>query len=289
MSNAKADSDAHLSPRGPSRKLMAVERHAQILRALRVSGSIQVPTMAASIGVSEMTVRRDLVELEQESRLIRIHGGAVALNDPPPILMDNDEPSFEARLARQSAAKEAISATAVELLAGCRTIALDVGTTSFFLAQRLTELAHIKVFTNNLRIASLLCDTSVEVYLAGGRVRRDERAITGPSAVAQFEPLWFDASVIGVAGVTEDGFYDYALEELDMKRVFLRRSGMKIVLCDATKFRRMSLVHIAPLAEATMVITDAEPPAEIRAAFTRANVELHIAGKPSWSKRADGG
>jgi DeoR/GlpR family transcriptional regulator of sugar metabolism len=276
MPKAQAVENRSLKSDATPRKMLAHERHAHILRSLRTHGAIQVPAMASRLGVSEMTVRRDLVELEQEARLVRIHGGAIARNGPA-IAMDNDEPSFEARVHREGSAKAAIASAALELLAGCRTVALDVGTTTYALAQRLIASPNIKIFTNSLQAAALLCDKGLEVYVAGGRLRPGERSITGATAVAQFEQLWFDVAVIGVSSVTNEGFYDYSFEEVELKRVFLRRSGAKIVLCDSTKFRRMSLVHIGQLSEATAIVTDLEPPSEIRDALRSAKVALHIA------------
>ncbi len=273
-SNAAADDFALEQNQG--QKLMVHERHSHILKMLRVAGSVQVASLAHEIGVSEMTVRRDLVELERAGRLTRIHGGALAVGGAP-VAMDQEEPSFDARLLKERRAKEAIAAKAAELVKGYRTLALDVGTTTFCLARRLTELTHATIFTNSLRIADLMGDGAPEVYVAGGRIRPDERAIGGPTAIAQFEQLWFDAAVVGVSGVTVDGLFDYSFDDADMKRVYLRRSGVKIVLCDATKFQRMSLVHLCDLSGAGAIVTDAEPPAEIRAALKSAKVELHIA------------
>jgi DeoR/GlpR family transcriptional regulator of sugar metabolism len=276
MPKAQAVENRSLKSDATPRKMLAHERHADILRSLRTHGAIQVPAMASRLGVSEMTVRRDLVELEQGARLVRIHGGAIALNGPS-IAMNNDEPSFEARVDRDGSAKAAIATAALELLAGCRTVGLDVGTTTYALAQRLIASPNLKIFTNNLQIATLLGDKGLEVYVAGGRLRPGERSITGAAAVTQFEQLWFDAAVIGVSGVTDEGFYDYSFEEVELKRVFLRRSGIKLVLCDSTKFRRMSLVHIGQLSEATAIVTNLEPPSEIRDALRSAKVALHIA------------
>lgn len=256
---------------------MAHERHARILEELKSAGSLQVASLAARLGVSEMTIRRDLEGLERDGRLNRIHGGAVATEPLPPVAMDSDEPSFEARLRRGRPAKQAIAAVAADLVSGARTIALDVGTTTFLLAERLAELQHAKIFTNSLRIAERLAEAAPEVYVAGGRVRAEERSVGGPAALAQFGELWFDASVIGVSGVTADGFFDYSFEDAEMKRIFFRRSAIRIVLCDAEKFRRMSLVQVGKLSDATIVVTDAEPPPDLRAAFMASGVDLRVA------------
>jgi len=266
------------APRDADRqRLLAHDRHARILALLHRTGSITVAAAAAELAVSDMTIRRDLVELEREGRLARIHGGAIEAGSPPPDAMDSEEPSFESRLRQRRDPKAAIAAAAAELVSGRRTIAMDVGTTTYMMAEHLKDLPHTKVFTNSLRIAALLNSGAPEVYVAGGRVRPDEMSTGGPTAIAQFEALWFDVAVIGVSGITVDGLFDYSFDDTDMKRAYLRRSGTKIVLCDSAKFQRMSLVRIAPLSDIDILITDAEPPPKIAAALAAARVELRIA------------
>lgn len=269
---------ANLGPNVAARGRMLPEmRHAAILDALRSSGAVLVAEIAAQLQVSDMTVRRDLVELEREGRLIRTHGGAVSATGSPAVAMDNEEPSFDARLRRQHEAKERIAAEAATLSMAHRTIALDVGTTTYLVANHLRERAHTKVFTNSVRVAALLGTSQAEVYLVGGRVRRDELSVGGAEAVAQFDKLWFDICFVGLSGITENGLFDYSFEDVDLKQVYLRRSGLKVALCDSSKFQRMSLVHVAPLTEIDVLITDAPPPSEIVAALNAARVDIHVA------------
>lgn len=258
-------------------RALAFERRAHISRELQAVGSVQVASIAAELGVSDMTVRRDLIEMERDDRLTRVRGGAVSSRPHQSIQMAGEEPSFQARLRREASAKVKIAAAAAEMVTGCRTLALDVGTSTYTLAQRLTELQHLRIFTNSLRIATLLSDGRPEVYVAGGRVRADEHAVVGPVAVGEFEHLWFDVAVVGVSGLTAEGFFDYAYDEVDVKRVFLRRSERKIILCDASKFHRLSLIKVGPLDAATVLVTNAEPPADLMSALAAAHVHVHVA------------
>jgi DeoR/GlpR family transcriptional regulator of sugar metabolism len=259
------------------RRVLPQIRQAHILNALANTGVVQVGSIAEELGVSEMTIRRDLMDLEAIGRLVRIHGGAVDAERNKPAAIDRDEPRFEARLQRQRDAKERIVIAAANLARGCRTIALDVGTTTFLLAQRLRNEAHVKIFTNSVRIAAELGSDPVEVYLPGGQMRRDEMSIGGSVAVEQFQTLWYDVAFIGASGVTSGGFYDYSFEDAEMKRVFLRRSGLRVALCDSSKFQRMSLVRIAALQECNVLITDAPPPPSIATALADAGVKVEIA------------
>ncbi len=256
---------------------LAHARKATILDELSAKGSVSVRLLAGALAVSEMTVRRDLLELEGEGRLRRVHGGALPAPHLPPAAMDSEEPSFAARLRRRQAGKEAIAAEAAALVARYRTIAVDVGTTTFLMAQHLRRLLHAKIFTNSLRIASALDGADPDVYVAGGLVRADELSTYGPSAVAQFEDLWFDVAVLGVSGITPEGLFDYSVEDADLKRVYLRRSGMRIVLCDASKFQRMSLVNLGALSQINILVTDAAPPPALGSVLAASGVEVRVA------------
>lgn len=255
-------------------RLLAHVRKASILQSLRQSGSVQVAEVASRLAVSEMTIRRDLLDLEREGHLKRLHGGAVALTA---IAMDQDEPSFDARLNRDRGAKERVAAAALPLVVGARTVALDVGATTFLLAQLLRTRLGLHLYTNSLRIAAALSDGPQQIYVPGGRVRGTDMAIGGPAAVDAFAKLWFDVAFVGVSGITADGLFDYSVEDTEVKRVYLGRSSRKVVLCDASKFQRMSLVRVAGFDAVDTVVTDAMPPADILAALEAAGVDILLA------------
>jgi DeoR/GlpR family transcriptional regulator of sugar metabolism len=274
------EAESQLMGQGP--KVLAQVRHDRILEALAKRGSVSVRDVASELAVSEMTVRRDLIELEREGRLVRIHGGAVrttskAIDAAFASAVDPEEPVFEARLIRNLAAKRAIASAAANVAAGAQTLAIDVGTTTFLLAGLLLDRPHSKIFTNSARNAMQLASTRGEVYLPGGQMRRAEMSISGPLAVSQFEELWFDIAFVGVSGITARGIYDYSFEDTEMKRVYLRRAAKSVVLCDSSKFDRMSLVHIASLRQFDMLITDAAPRPDLADGLAAAEVEVLIA------------
>jgi DeoR/GlpR family transcriptional regulator of sugar metabolism len=263
-------------------RVQAAVRHAFILDALAEVGAVSVAEVAQRLGVSDMTIRRDLGDLEREGRLSRTHGGAVRCveaQSAEPLRTNRvlDEPSFESRLNKNAVAKRAIAAAAAAAAQGALAIALDVGTTTFLLAGLLAEWRQAKIFTHSLRIAAKLGEGRAEVYVPGGRLRGDEMSISGPSAFGQFEELWFDIAFLGVSGLTADGIFDYSFDDAEMKRVYLRRSTRKIVLCDSTKFNVMSLVHIAPLNGLDALITDAPPPPRLGDALKAAGVDVEVA------------
>jgi len=133
-----------------------------------------------------MTGAANSGERRPTGKLTRVHGGAVAsvsLRAPAEL----QEPSFDSRMLQQREAKPRIANSAAALVANYRSLAIDVGTTTFMMAQVMRPSASTKVFTSSLRVAVELAGSRCVVFLTGGRVRAAEPALGGPAAIAQFE------------------------------------------------------------------------------------------------------
>jgi DeoR/GlpR family transcriptional regulator of sugar metabolism len=249
-------------------------RQARILKMLASRGFLTVREVAEATGVSEITARRDLVELEERRALKRTHGGAMSLRDGQVEIFDAYEPTFEARRRRNSKAKAAIARAAAQLVKPGATIALDVGTSALELARCLIDVGEIKIVTNNLRAASLLADSPHAVYVPGGRLRGKELSICGSVTAEQIRSYWFDFAFVGVSGVTESGLFDYSPEDTEIKRIYMERAKRVVVLCDAQKFGHHSMVQVSPLTAFHVLVTDEMPPAALAMALASAGVEL---------------
>jgi DeoR family glycerol-3-phosphate regulon repressor len=240
-------------------------------------GFAAVGEIAAELGVSEITVRRDLTRLEGQGLLVRTHGGAVAAKLGTAEAFDSDEPTFEARRRRNADAKTRIGEAAAALVRPGATIGIDVGTTTLEMARQLATRADIKIFTNNVRAATLLSEGPANVYLPGGQLRPKELSVYGSIAIAQLRHYWFDQAFIGFSGLTDQGLFDYSLEDTEIKRVYIERAAQIVALCDSSKFGRLSMARVGTLEELDILITDAEPPQNLREALERANVVIMVA------------
>jgi DeoR/GlpR family transcriptional regulator of sugar metabolism len=258
-------------------QLPAQMRQAHIVEFVHKRGFVSVPSVAQELFVSEMTIRRDLKELEKTGRLVRTHGGAMAPEGAVASVLDRDQMAFDTRLNMNREGKEWIAAAAADLVESNRTVALDVGTTAYLLAAHLLARSNLMIFTSSLRVALLMNPGSNEIFIPGGEVRRGEMSISGPTAIAQFDKLWFDIAFIGVAGLTGDGIFDYSPEDSEVKRIYISRSTRKVVLCDSSKIGRMSLVQVAKLDDIDVLVTDREPSRDIMNSLTAANVEVQVA------------
>ena len=257
-------------------RLIGHVRKSRIEQLIQENGSMSIGALASEFNVSEMTIRRDLSELETRGQIQRTHGGAV-VERPGTIRKASEERFFDDRRNTNRSAKTAIARKAMELLNASQAVALDVGTTNYELASMLSERTDIRVFTNNLRIAALMGQSQAEIYLLGGRVRQKEMSLCGPVAVEQARRLWFDIAFLGVSAISPQGIFDFAFEEIELKHAYIERAKKRVVLADSSKFDQTSLIQISGFDEIDVLVTDAPPSARIAAALQAAGVEIIIA------------
>jgi DeoR family glycerol-3-phosphate regulon repressor len=257
--------------------LPASARQARLAELLGRAGFVSVAATADLLGVSSMTIRRDLEALESRGLLTRTHGGAIAPELRRREVFDAEEPAFERRRRQNAAAKARIAAAAARLVGPGETLALDVGTSVMALASLLVGRAGLRIFTNSLPTAIALTKGPSPVYLLGGQLRAAEMALIGPVATQQAGSYYFDRLFLGVSGVTETGFYDYSLEDTEVKQAFLSRARKVVALCDASKFEHRALARICGLEQCHLVITDAAPPPHLAESLRSARVEIMIA------------
>ncbi len=257
-------------------KMQAAQRHKRIVDRIRERGFVTVPELAAECSVSEMTMRRDLDNLAERALIARTHGGAALLEGPGALMVDLIEPAFLARTEVNRAEKAAIGKMAARLIDDGQTVALDIGSTALELAHAIANRA-INVYTSSLKIAMYLNRQVPNVYVPTGKIVGTEPSIIGAQAVQQIAQLNFDIVFIGVSGCSEGGFYDYSMEDSEIKRALIKCSQKRIVLADSSKFNRMSVVRVSSLEGIDALVTDAEPPENLRKLFDAAGIEVLIA------------
>ncbi len=152
------------------------------------------------------------------------------------------------------------------------------------LAEALLPRAGLRIFSSNLRTAAMLAAGASPVYSLGGLIRPRELSVYGPVTSAQLRSLWLDTVFIGISGLMEDGLFDYSLEDSEIKRVFIERANQVVVVCDASKFGRRSLMLVAQLGNVHALVTDRAPPDPLAAALGRAGVRLVLTDSESGSK-----
>lgn len=167
------------------------------LRLVQGSDRVSVSELSQRLGVSEMTVRRDLDALEGQGLVRRVHGGAVATRSRA------EDAGFSAREPWQAATKDRLGAAAAALVEPGSRVLLDAGTTTVHVAEHLTARAPLTVAVLSLQAAVCLADRpGIELLVVGGRSRPGERSFVGPLALRTLESLAFDCFVMSIGGCT---------------------------------------------------------------------------------------
>jgi DeoR/GlpR family transcriptional regulator of sugar metabolism len=248
--------------------MLARQRQSVIVEELKRTGSAKVSELTQVLGVSDMTVRRDLDVLARAGLLEKVHGGAVLPGAP-----SSHEPGFDAKSARDQAAKEAIARVAATLVVPGTAVGLSAGTTTFALARLLRDVAGLTIVTNSMRVASLFDQTplgpghpsSTSVVLTGG-VRTPSDALVGPVADLAIRSLHVDELFLGCHGIDPvAGLSTPNLAESETNRAFIQAARRVTVLADHTKWGVIGLSSFASLEDADTLITDGGLPAEPRA------------------------
>jgi len=115
------------------------------------------------------------------------------------------------------------------------------------------------------------------VYVLGGEVRNPEQSVVGSRAVGELANYNLDRVFIGVSGLIEAGFFDYSVEDSEVKRAFIARADQVVILCDSSKFDHRSLARVCDVAGADVIVTDAPPPGHLARALEAAEVEVIVA------------
>ncbi|MER5493558.1 DeoR/GlpR family DNA-binding transcription regulator [Streptomyces sp. NPDC002454] len=265
-----------------NQNLLAEQRRALIVDEVRRRGGVRVNELTRKLGVSDMTVRRDLDALARQGVLEKVHGGAV-----PVVEASTHEPGFEAKSALELSAKEDIARAAAELVAPGTAIALSGGTTTFALAHHLLDVPELTVVTNSVRVADVFHAAHrnsgqrqglATVVLTGG-VRTPSDSLVGPVADQAIAALHFDVLFLGVHGISVGaGLSTPNLAEAETNRRLVRSARRVVVVADHTKWGTVGLSSFASLDQVDTLVTDAGLSADARSEIAEVLPELIVAG-----------
>jgi DeoR/GlpR family transcriptional regulator of sugar metabolism len=234
--------------------MLPAQRQDRIMAEIERSGGARIVQLAELLGVSDMTVRRDIDALAALGLVKKVYGGATIRPQGT-----SDEPGFEAKSSREPAAKELIAAAAAGLIQPKATIAVSAGTTTYAAAAHLARIPQLTVVTNSVRVADyLFCngEPSQTVLLTGG-LRTPSDALVGPIAVQTISSLHVDCLLMGVHGMDPvSGFTTPNLMEAEMNRAMVASAARLVVLADHTKWEIVGLSKMAALADASILVSD---------------------------------
>lgn len=228
-------------------------RRHTIVALARENSHVLVRDLARQLGVSEMTIRRDLEVLESERLLTRVRGGAYAG------AARSYEPPFVLRAAHDIEAKRSIGTAAARLVSPGETAIIDGGSTALELARALVGTDRLTVVTPSLLVANELArEVGIRTFMTGGMLRHEELSLVGPTAQEAFSAFNCDVAFLGVAGIAADrGLTEYSLADAYVKRAMLDAARRIVVLADHSKLGTVTLATVAPLSRIDVIVTDA--------------------------------
>ena len=253
----------------------ARERQLRIARVVEEHGRARVADLAAQFGVSAVTIRKDLARLEHERRLIRAHGGAVAMGRARP------ESAFEIRERLQQDEKSWIATATVPVIHDGEAVVLDASTTALYVARALKERGgwtHLTIVTNGLRIASELAGyPGVSVLMLGGWVRHEAFSLVGGLGDGVFRRINVQKAIVGAAGFTiGSGLSDATEEEAQIKRAMVGAAREVFAIIDHTKWGRASFATFCRTERITCVISDTGAPPEMVAELRSSGIDVRL-------------
>lgn len=252
--------------------MLAERRHRLILNTLRSGGTVTVTDLSEQLDVSAATVRRDLLKLEEEGLLTRVHGGAVVEESPQP---------FTEAVEVGAPAKDAIAARAVELIEDGQSVILDAGTTVYRLA-RLLHGRRLTVITNNLAVYEELTeDENIDLMLLGGMVVRESRSLDGFMTEDNLRNVHADWFFMGACGVRSGGqVMDTTVAEVPARRAMIAAGEKVVLLADEGKFPGTGMVKICGPEELDVLVTNEAADSVTCAALEEAGVRVVRVGAP---------
>lgn len=232
--------------------IFAEERQNRILSMLKASNKLLVNELCAVFSVSPATIRNDLNQLESKGLLKRTHGGAIC------IVKTGFEQTSAQKAHINAEEKQRIARCAADFVENGDTIAIDTGTTMYYLAQSLVDKSDITVVTTDIRIATLLegCE-NISIFLAGGMLRKGFSCTIGAVANSALSSLSVDKAFLATNAVGMTGeLCTPDIEQAQIKQQLLKMGKQSFLLCDSTKFGSHSFARFGSLSDIDTVITD---------------------------------
>ena len=226
------------------------ERHEIILKIVNEKGAASVAELTEILGVSESTIRRDLLELSRSGSLKKVHGGAT-LNRKQFIF---NEDTVSAKQDKNIDEKRRIAKYAAEQISDNDFVYLDAGTTTLFMIDYLPETLKAGFVTSGISHAQLLSKRNFKVFILGGQLKSSTEAVKGLAAANNLQNFNFTKAFIGTNGITESqGFSAPDSEEAFVKSAAITHSFVSYVLADSSKFGKVSLISFATVDRACIV------------------------------------
>lgn len=250
--------------------MLAVERQKLIMESIGRDRSVLVSDLSTRYGVSEETIRRDLLKLEKSGQISRTYGGAVlAAKDDP------EDLPYPTRQITNIAEKRTLAAVAASLVSEGDAVMIDSSSTSFEVLPQMSQARDVTIITNSVRILASSASAPHTVISVGGELRHRSLTLASQIAIDNIQRFAADICFISCKALSlEKGVMDASLADAELKRAFIMASRRVCLLADHSKFDQTGLIAVCDLSQVDTLITDRAPPKDWREAAEAAGVEL---------------
>ena len=229
--------------------MLTEARHQAIMTLLDAQHTVSLQQLVSALSVSESTIRRDLSQMEEDGRLVRIHGGAKR------VFQLDAEAAYTEKVNQHADAKERIARYAADIVRDDEVIYLDAGTTTQAMIPFLKQ-ARIIVVTNGVQHALQLAQQGIKTMMLGGQIKETTQAIIGKTAYEQLADYYFDRVFMGMNGIDDEwGYTTPDVEEAAIKQKAMQQGNKVYVLADASKIGKVSFSRVAEMSAATLITT----------------------------------
>ena len=252
--------------------MKAPARQIKIRQMLESHGFVDLATLCRDFDSSESTVRRDLIALQNEGVLRRVHGGAMAVRSA-----GSRGDDFAGHARRMVDEKRRIAVATAALIEDGQTLILDGGSTVAAVARELLDRS-LHVVTNSLPIAEILGEARrVDVTLTGGQLDTQFGVMLGPLCEQMLTSLAVDVAIMGIGGVTEKGLSNSNPLVVGSERKMIEVARKVVIVTDHTKFGRAALIALAPLDAVDVVVSDTGLGPEHQAWLRAHDIDVRLA------------
>jgi DeoR/GlpR family transcriptional regulator of sugar metabolism len=253
--------------------MLKEERYQKIVDWVNKKSAVTVEELCKKFNISQPTVSRDLQMLNQVGKLIKTYGGAVSISTGIAT-----EPSFTFRKTQFIEEKQRIAMKAAEYIKSGETIIIDSGTTNFWMAEHLRNIANVNVWINDLHIAlELINHENVDITILGGKLRKKYCNTMGVLTNQLLSNIHVDRLFVGVDAINvEGGLMVYSPEEAELKRLMIETAKETIVVCDHSKFEKMALMSFCPIEKIQKIITGKETDPKVIQVIRKLNIYVDV-------------
>jgi DeoR/GlpR family transcriptional regulator of sugar metabolism len=252
--------------------MLPAQRQKKIIELLQVKDFVKIQEFIDTFNVSIETVRRDLATLEEQKKIKKVYGGAKLIQQT------YGESSFSKRLSDKKDEKKSIGRMCADMIDDGDSVFIDSGSTTLQIAKHIKDKKNIFVVTNSLPVVMELINTSFEIVIIGGKIRKEENSVVNYNYLFNFDGINIQKSFLGASGITvENGISDYSMTEAMTRKEIIKRSNKIFIAADSSKYMRDVPINIANINAIDYLVTDGHLKESIIKKFENVSPELIIA------------